>query len=173
MATKYNYPYYPDADRETVFEEGLQFQDFVVDILLRELGIAVSNYSSRYYQYNFGENKQGIEIKLDRRISRTANGEFTNPDSGNVSIEVAEKSSSGKDGWTDSGIMRADNSWLYIQGNYDIVFIFGKMFLRQLYLTRYRDKVREVKPTLKTFLLPVPVAKKYALKVFIMVGGGK
>lgn len=155
METKLD-PIYPDADRPTVFEEALCFQDFVVDLLLKELGLVVSNYTSRYYQFNYGENRQGIEIKLDTRILET----------GNVSIEVAEKSRADVSAWTDSGIMREDNSWLYVQGNYDIVFIFGKDFLRRLYLAKYKDKVWEPKKTIRTFLLPIGIARKYALKVF-------
>ena len=31
-------PIYPDADRVTVFEEALEFQDFVVDLLPRAPG---------------------------------------------------------------------------------------------------------------------------------------
>ena len=154
METKLNY--YPDADRDTVFEEGLQFQDFVVDLLMSELGIALSNYSSKYYQRKFGENRQGIEIKLDTRIL----------DTGNVSIEVAEKSRASISSWTPSGIMRDDNSWLYIQGNYKIVFVFGKTFLQQLYKAKWADKTWEPKPTIRTFLMPMAEAEKYALKVF-------
>jgi len=148
------YPSYPDADRTTVFEEALEYQDFIVTLLLKEIGLVISNYSSRYYQLNYGENRQGVEIKLDRRITET----------GNVSVEVAEKSNAGVSTWTDSGIMRDDNAWLYIQGNYEIVFIFGKSLMRQLYLARYQDKVWEPKKTIRTFLMPIQVAEKYALK---------
>lgn len=150
------YPYYPDAKRPTGFEEALKYQDFVVDLLLKEIGLAVTNYSSRYYQLKYGENKQGIEIKLDLRMT----------DTGNVSIEVAEKSRADMPNWTDSGIMRKDNSWLYIQGNYDTVFIFDKKLLLRLYHGRYKSRVWEPRPTIKTFLLPVSEAHKYALKVF-------
>lgn len=150
------YPYYPDADRATGFEEALKFQDFVVDLLLKELGLAVTNYSSRYYQLKYGENKQGIEIKLDLRMTST----------GNVSIEVAEKSRADMPNWTNSGIMRNDNSWLYIQGNYDTVFIFDKKLLLRLYHGRYKSKVWEPKKTIRTFLLPICEAEKYALKMF-------
>lgn len=146
---------YPDADRPSVFEEALSFQDFVVDLLIKELGFVISNYSSKYYQYNFGENRQGVEIKLDMRILET----------GNVSIEVAEKSRADINNWTPSGIMRPDNTWLYIQGNYDIVFIFGKTILQGIYRAKYIDKVWTPKPTIKTFLLPIKEAEKYALKV--------
>lgn len=156
MATKFR-PVYPDADRETVFEEALEFQDFIADLLLKEMGIAISNYSSRKYQYNLGENRQGIEIKLDKRILDTENP--------SVSIEVAEKSRASIENWTPSGIMRNDNSWLYIQGNYDIVFIFGKSFLRNIYKAQYLDKVWTPKKTIKTFRMPLEQAEKYALKV--------
>lgn len=147
--------FYPDADRPTVFEEALKFQDFIVDLLLKEIGLAVTNYSSRYYQYNYGENKQGIEIKLDTRILET----------GNVSIEVAEKTRADIEYWTPSGILRNDNSWLYIQGNYDIVYIFGKEHLKRIHLEKYKDKVWQPKPTIKTFLMPVNIANIIALKV--------
>lgn len=146
---------YPDADRITVFEEALSYQDWVTDLLIKELGFVISNYSSKYFQFNFGENRQGVEIKLDTRIL----------DTGNVSIEVAEKSRADIDKWTPSGIMRNDNTWIYIQGNYQIVFIFGKSILQGIYKSRYLDKVWTPKPTIKTFLMPIEEAEKYALKV--------
>ncbi|GAJ22833.1 unnamed protein product, partial [marine sediment metagenome] len=121
---------YPDADRDTVFQEGLEFQDFVMDLLLKDRGFVISNYSSKYYQQTHGENAQGIEIKLDNPILET----------GNVSIEVAEKSKAINESFVPSGIMREDNSWLYIQGNEKIIFIFGKKFLQQLYQVKYKDK---------------------------------
>lgn len=166
MVIKSTAPIYPDAPRASTFEDGLKFQDFVVDLLLRELGLAVTNYASKYYQQNYGESRQGIEIKLDQRITDSPAAKGT----GNVSIEVAEKTH--KDGlWVDSGIMRKDNSWLYVQGNYDIVFIFGKSILRQLYLARYKEKVWSPNGgTIKKFHLPVPVATKYALKVIFASG---
>lgn len=148
-------PIYLDADRPTVFQEALEFQDFISDLLLKEIGIVICNYSSRKYQYNSGENRQGIEIKLDKRILDTKN----------ISIEVAEKSNAEIENWTPSGIMRNDNSWLYIQGNYDIVFIFGKQFLRLLYKSRYINKTWCPKKTITTFLMPIKEAEKYALKV--------
>lgn len=148
--------YYPDADRKTVFEEALEFQDFVADLLLKEMGLCISNYSSRYYQNNYGENRQGIEIKLDTRILETKN----------VSIEVAEKSKSANANWIPSGIMRKDNSWLYIQGNKDIVFIFSKKYLQQIYKVKYSEKFREPKPTIRTFLIPLEFAYKWAIKFF-------
>lgn len=153
-----NLPEYPDADRPTVFQEALEFQDFVVNLLLQEIGLAITNYSSKYYQFKFGENKQGIEIKLDKRILET----------GNVSIEVAEKSKASNLNFVSSGILREDNTWLYIQGNKDIVFIFGKEHLKRIYEKKYKNKVWQPKETIQTFLLPIETAKLIALKVFYL-----
>ena len=155
MSTETKCNLYPDGDRKTLFEEALKYQDFVVDILLKELGLVVSNYSSKYYQYKFGESRQGVEIKMDLRMTETKN----------VSIEVAEKSRADIENWTPSGIMRKDNTWLYVQGNYEKIFIFGKVILQGIYRYRYADKVRTPKPTIQTFLLPFEQANKYALKV--------
>lgn len=51
------------------YEEAMEYQDFIIDILTSYLGLVVSNYSSRKYQFGKGESRQGIEIKLDKRIS--------------------------------------------------------------------------------------------------------
>ena len=161
METKVR-PIYPDADRATVFEEGLEFQDFVADLLAKELGITLTSYSSKRYQTDKGENRQGFEIKLDKRLS----------DTGNVSIEVAEKSTAQQSRWTPSGIMRNDNSWIYVQGNMDIVFVFGKKVLVEGFKNKYADKVWEPKSTIRTFLMPVPVARLWALKVFELTPKG-
>ncbi len=145
---------YPDSKDPSSFESGLQFQDFVIDLLIRELGLAVSSYSSKRWQIEQGESRQGVEIKLDRRILET----------GNVSIEVGEKGKASNWQFVPSGILRYDNTWLYIQGNPEIVFIFPKAFLIQLYKTgRYR--VDEL-PTIRRFLMPFKDAEKYAAKVF-------
>jgi len=149
-------PEYPDADRTTCFEEGLEFQDLVADIFMKELGISITSYSSRKYQWLKGENRQGIEIKLDTRILET----------GNVSIEVAEKRAASVNIWTPSGIMRPDPSWLYVQGNKSIIFIFGKNILQMVYLKQYLSKVWTPKPTIKTFRIPLSEARRLALKVF-------
>lgn len=146
-------PFYPDAKRPTTFEEGLEFQDFVVDVLHGELGIVVANYVSRRYQTAVGENRQGIEIKMDQRILETKN----------VSIEIGEKSRSDLDSYTPSGILRKDNAWLYIQGNYSILFVFAKkVLLRLLASGKYRV---DFLPTISRFLIPLSDAEEYALKV--------
>ncbi|MFZ2036560.1 MAG: hypothetical protein WAU62_06550 [Dehalococcoidales bacterium] len=144
---------YPDSKDKDSFESGLQFQDFVAELFHDKLGVTITNYQSRGYQFGKGENKQGIEIKLDRDILET----------NNVSIEIAEKSRADLPQFTPSGIYRPDNSWLYVQGNYKIVFIFAKSTLLLLHQSGlYPDKE---KPTVRKFHLPVVDAKRYAAVV--------
>lgn len=158
MATNWVDGYYPDSKNPKSIQDGLEFQDFIIDLLCNELGLALSNYSSRKWQFDVGENKQGIEIKLDNGILKY----------GNVSVEVAEKSKASNAKWVDSGILRKDNTWLYIQGNKEIVFIFAKRILLGLYNSG-KYKVTEfprANPTIKRFLMPVDDARKYCAKVF-------
>lgn len=161
MGMNYN-NFYPDAPKETSYEESLEYQDFVVDVLIKNLGLVISTYSSRSYQFNIGESRQGIEIKLDKRISPK----------GNVSIEVFEKSRASNDRWIKSGILREDNTWLYIQGNYDYIFIFSKRALRKIYEEKYKDKVWQPKPTIKTFLITFGEAQRICERL-ICVGRNK
>ncbi len=146
-------PLYPDSKDPKSYQSGLEFQDFVCELLREQLGIVITNYQSQRFQFGVGENKQGIEIKLDRDILRT----------NNVSIETAEKTRANNPNYAPSGIYRNDNSWLYIQGNWDIVFIFSKNTLRLLHKSG-RYKINTL-PTLKSFLLPINDAKTYAAKV--------
>lgn len=83
-----------------------------------------------------------------------------------ISFEVAEKSKAANPHWIDSGIMRDDNTWLYVQGNYHLVMVFGKEILRMVYKKTYAAKTWEPYPTIRTFLMPMTEARKIALKVF-------
>jgi len=105
------------------FNKGLEYQDFIMEKLLENLGIPISNFSSKKYQFSKGENLQGIEIKYDDKYKKT----------GNIYIEVAEKSNPNNKEYIPSGIMRNDNSWLYAIGDYSILFIFGKQILKLQY----------------------------------------
>lgn len=133
-------------------EQGLQFQDFVTDILFNELFIPISTYQSKKYQLK-GENKQGIEIKFDGRYKET----------GNLYIEISEKSDPRNMNYVNSGIHRKDNTWLYIIGDYSILYIFGKTILRAMYLSGNYKKVSI--PTSMGFLIPKKDAEKYSLKI--------
>jgi hypothetical protein len=155
MATRRD-PVYPDAKSKTSFQDGLEFQDFVCTQLAL-YGIILQNLSSKKYQYEVGENLQGFEIKLDERCT----------DSGRLSIEVAEKTKDDPErDWTPSGICRNDNSWLYIQGNRQILFVFGKNWLLRYWQEKH-PQIVENRPTIRTFFLPFNTAKKGAVRVLI------
>jgi len=142
---------YPDCKDANSFDSGMEFQDFVCCELAKQ-GIVLQNLASKKMQFEVGENLQGFEIKLDRRCT----------DTGRLSIEVAEKSHAGMPNYTPSGIYRKDNTWLYIQGNYKRLYIFGVGFLRRLYES---GKMGEnTQPTIKAFFLPLDKADIYCLK---------
>lgn len=101
------------------YEMGMLYQDFITDQLMRR-GISLNAYSSKKYQLECGESASGIEVKFDSRMAET----------GNVYIEVAEKSRPDMPDFTPSGICRKDNTWLYLIGDYDEALLMGKAQLR-------------------------------------------
>jgi len=135
-----------------MLEKGLQFQDFITDILIKELGISLSTYSSQKYQNLKGENKQGFEIKFDDKYK----------DTGNVYIEVAEKSNPLNENFISSGIYRNDNTWLYLIGNYKEIFIFSKKHLKLMYESKKYKEV--IISTSKGMLIKKEDAEKYCIK---------
>lgn len=139
--------YYKDQ-----LEDGLQFQDFVFDVLY-EYGIPLISYSSKKYQVEKGENKAGIEIKYDKQFIKT----------GNFWIELYEKSHPSKKKWIASGILRDDNTWLYLIGNYDVFYIFPKKYLK-LISNQFHILVNKRK-TSKGFLLDIKRADTIAAKI--------
>ena len=137
---------------EAMVRQGLEYQDFICDQLRIKAGIFVGCYSSRKYQFEKGESACGLEIKYDARLA----------DTGNVYIEVAEKSRPDLAEFTPSGIFREDNSWLYLIGDYSQAFIFGKGTMRRLYQNgrqkaEWGCKDRET-PTSKGFTIPIKSA---------------
>lgn len=148
-ATNWNKSSYPDAKRPDMLGEGIEYQDFVCAELAKR-HIVLQNLTSKKYQYEIGENLQGFEIKLDRRCTDTER----------LSIEIAEKSAAANRDYIPSGIYRNDNAWLYLQGNYEILFVFARNFLVNLHKSG-RYEVAEM-PTIRKFYLPFSDAKKYA-----------
>jgi len=140
---KYKDGYYADK-----LEQGLQFQDIVTKELYQR-GIVVVGFSSRRYQNKYGENMLGAEIKRD--------GMFR--DTRNLYIEIAEKSHPDKLEYIPSGIYREDNSWLYVIGDEETIYIFSVKYLRLLE-KRYEKKT---KTTSKGFVMPLDDADKYCL----------
>lgn len=105
-------------------KDGLEYQDFIADQLRKaDPCIIIGAYSSRKYQLEHGESMSGIEIKYDMKMKST----------GNLYIETAEKSNALISDYTPSGIMRDDNTWLYLIGDYEEAFLFSKKQLKMIY----------------------------------------
>lgn len=126
--------------------QGIEYQDFVMEKLY-EQGLPLISYGSKKYQVERGENKAGIEIKNDQKFRQT----------GNFYIETAEKSNACNENYIASGIYRKDNTWLYLIGDYQEIYVFSKY---QLKLLHKQQKYKEVEtPTSQGYLLPVESAK--------------
>lgn len=122
-----------------------------------EIGILVQAFASQAHQFGTGESSQGVEIKLDTRFTETKQ----------LSIEVAEKTKAENALWVPSGIYRNDNTWLYVQGNYDVVFVFAKKTLRRLHQSMLLTH-HEI-ATLQGFFLPLVLAEAHAAIVIYLV----
>lgn len=150
---------YPDAKRPTVYIEGMEFEDFARE-KCGEIGLVLQGFSSAKYQLERGDGRID-EIKLDMRCT----------DTDRLSIETAEKSKASNPSFVSSGIYAGSDFWLYIQGNYHIIFIFSRNVLQMLHRSG-RYKKHEMS-TIKTFFLPFSDAFKYAAKVIPVDDLGK
>lgn len=143
------------------FEVGNEFQDFVC-IELAKQSIILQNINSKKFQFNVGENLQGFEIKYDARCT----GDMDTQPTGQLSIEIGEKTDARNINFVPSGIYRNDNSWLYVQGNYMNFWIFSKNILQRLHKSgRYREHHL---PTIQKFYLPIGDADKYCEKKILL-----
>lgn len=138
---------------------GLEYQDFVCEILLKEFGFPIITYASKKYQYTKGENKQGIEIKYQSKMKEY----------GNLYIETSEKSREDLSEYTKSGIYRDDKCWLFLTGDYEILYIFSTRHLR---FVHHQKRYKETEPknikTSKGFLLPLADADRICIKKVIV-----
>jgi hypothetical protein len=147
---------YPDSPNANSIQQGLEFQDFVMKTLLAKWGVCLQNFSSAKYQFEFGENIQGWEIKLDNLFLKT----------GRLSIEIAEKSRAANAKWVASGIYRDDNAKFYVQGNFNRIYVFHKKILVLLHKSgRYEEK-EEL--TVRAFYLPLEDADKFGERVDVL-----
>lgn len=148
--------------------DGVEYQDWILK-RLHEQGIILQPLSSKKGQLE-GENLLGLEIKYDRKMAGT----------GNIYIEVAEKSNPANEQYVPSGIYRQDNSWLFGIGDYTKFFIFTKRFLKKLHKEAQADQdrppterrypkvvMREPTGTSRGFTFSVEVANLWAAKVLI------
>ena len=150
---------------EKSFERGLEFQDFIITLLLKEHGIVIQPYSSKKYQFEIGESLQGYEIKYDARSTGDCtyyNCNATN----NVAIEVEEKTNVNNKNWIKSGIFREDNTTHYLIGNYHGCWIIEKRILRKLYHLKLYPIV-ETLSTIKSMLIPIDKMDSHSIHVFV------
>lgn len=144
---------YPDAPHGTRTRAvGEKYQEFVRK-LLNPWGVTLWHLNDKGLQYSLGENPQGFEIKFDQRcFSRNPDMNCTN----RLSIEVQEKTRVANSTWVNSGILREDNSWMYVQGNYEIVFVFAKNWLRRIYHLKITpEDIHESHGTVRKFYLKI------------------
>lgn len=153
---------YPDAPggRNTL-KEGQAFETFAGQ-LLNKYGLVTWRLTDAKHQLAIGENTQGVEFKLDKRCL-----EF-----GHLSIEVQEKARASNADWVDSGILRNDNTWLYVQGNERRIYVFAKSWLRRWYAVRVKPTdITTPKPTIRRFFLELDDA--YIGAALILNGRGE
>lgn len=133
---------------EEKLKTGAEYEKHIAKVLNEKLGITLDFFVGKEEQLK-GETKQGIEIKHDERMKET----------GNLYIEYSEKSHPNLPGYYPSGISRDDNTWLYIIGDYNNVYLFGKNQLKLL-----ADEFKHVQtPTSEGFLIPVTRADNLCL----------
>ena len=133
----------------------------MVDACWTLLNLAVVQYASKEYQCKVGESRTGVEIKHDELFATT----------GNLWIEVAEKAKPRDGDYAPSGIMRADNTWLYVIGNYDIIFLFAKKLLQLL--SHKKTIIPNKTKTSLGYLLPEAEARKYAAAILAPLASEK
>lgn len=149
--------------RSEKIASGTRFQDHVVDQLFRRRGLVIMQFASKEYQIRIGESLNGIEIKNDEKYAVT----------GNLWIEVGEKALPRNGEFAPSGILRDDNAWLYVIGDYKILFAFAKRNLVLLYESKRYRVVENDRKTSIGFLLPAADARRWAAFVEILVPNDK
>lgn len=105
----------------TQLQIGKEFEDFAM-YQLYKMGIPISMFTSQKYQH-IGESLAGVEIKFDGKMA----------DTGNLYFETHEKTRADMKGWTQSGILRKDNTWLFCIGDYSKLYLIGKKQLVIIY----------------------------------------
>jgi hypothetical protein len=135
---------------QDLYEQGLRWQDWASKILAERMYLTVTSLVSYEGQTETGETLQGIEFKLDLKYQKT----------GNLYIETHEKRAAGNGEYVPSGLLRQDNTWLWIQGDYHNLFGFAKRWLMRVHQAE-TCKVVET-PTSRGFLLKPSLIERAA-----------
>jgi hypothetical protein len=145
---------YRDSKNPRSVEDGTEFEDFACEKLASK-GIIVRIARSRKYQTTVGDSAQGLEFKLDRKCLET----------NRLSIEYGERVNLSRP-WVDSGILKEDGCWAYVQGNFSEFWVFGKTLMVMLYqwgIIGSTPFVFHEKPTIRTFYLPLELADEVCI----------
>lgn len=136
---------------------GEEYQDFVMRELATKHGLFVGFYSSRKYQFKYGEGLSGIEVKFDEVSVGT----------GNWYIETEHKTSPSQPDWRPGGVMRDDNAFIYLIGNYHEAMMMSKRQLRLFieqrtpqYKAEHGIVFRELK-TSRGWTFPIEYCKRF------------
>lgn len=152
-----NQSHYPNSKNPNSLQDGLEYQDWIQKTALAEWGMVIQINSSKLYQLQFGESIQQTEVKLDTRCSET----------GNLSVEIEERSSTKIEKWTSSGIYAYPPSIFYIQGNYEVFYLFETKRLQEIHRVLYRSAYLEFNGTIRKFHLPLKVASENAIRKWV------
>ena len=146
-------PYYKKQ-----LERGLQYQDFVYEILARH-GLMTVAYGSKLFQQRLGENKARMEIKFDDWYARSRR----------LWIERWEKSDPKRSDYVASGIQR--DCVEYVIGDYDEFFRFATNTLRLLWQTGRYNEIENRLKTSKGFYLVRDEAVRFSIQTITVECG--
>lgn len=133
-------------------KRGNKYQQFVNKIFIDRYNINLDFYLDKENQLK-GECFQGIEIKYNSKLSKIKC----------CWIEVKEKSNPNNVNYVASGIYRKDNTWLYVCGDYNHIFIFSKKRLKEIFESGLFIEKEIKKKTSKGFVLKRDDILKYCI----------
>jgi len=130
-------------------KKGAQYQDYLIVYFYKFLNRTIIQFSSQLYQYTYGETLTGEEIKYDSLMKHT----------GNLYIEVAEKTNAQNKTFIKSGIYAKDRIHTFIIGDYNECFLFDISKLKELHDSE-KFRVAQIDTSIG-FLLPKEEALKH------------
>lgn len=142
------------------YQQSQLFQNFVANEL-NKYGYLITLYNTKKEQFEIGESVEGFEIKNDKKYSTT----------GNLYIEIGEKSNDNNKQYCQSGIKRNDNTHTYIIGDQNKVWLFEKKYL--LEITSGLTYIENKSNTSLGYLLPISTLKYFDRCKYIDFVNGK
>jgi len=136
--------------RQKLFE-GKAYEIWVVQQLKKKRNLHLEIIDDKVGQYTIGETKQGYEIKYDNIYK----------ESGNLYIEIAEKTDPKNEKYIASGIFRQDNTHTWIIGNFQEAYMFDKKELIDIYNNKEYFGNIIITKTSHGILLNKPLIDKY------------